>query len=145
MMVEKAGRDGDQEQIATVDEVLGAINSLSLDELAKLKKFDETLIEKIRRHVWGVGPGDLLQEAIISVLETGRRNWKPNQVDLMGFLMGAMRSIASNWGRKGRKTEPPPRLDSDLVAVNEEGDEITTVLETALDGTPDPEQFLLMS
>jgi DNA-directed RNA polymerase specialized sigma24 family protein len=144
-MVENAGRDRDQERVATTDEVRNAINSLSLADLAKLKKFDETLTEKIRRRVWGVGAGDLLQEAIISVLEAGHRNWKPNQVDLMGFLMGAMRSIASNWSRKGRKTEPPPRLDSDLVSVNEDGDQIPTALEAALDGRPNPEQFLLMS
>src|SRR5215470_3927993 len=88
---------------ATADEVRRAIGSLTAADMAKLGSFADVLAFKVRRRAWGVGGGDLLQEAIIALLEEGRRNWHPDRVELLAFLFGAMRSIASNWGRKGEK------------------------------------------
>lgn len=142
-MQEDPGHPKPGAKSATPDEVRLAIESLTEADMAKLYAFAEILLFKVRRHTWGVGAGDLLQEAMVSLLDEGRRNWRPERVSLVGFLIGAMQSIASNWKRKGAGGEKPPKLASDLGSLDERGEEIPTALDTTKDEQPNPEKALL--
>lgn len=51
-------------------------------------------------------PEDLLQTALLALLE-GRRAWKQDQVDLIGLILGTMRSLAYNNERILRETSVP--------------------------------------
>lgn len=73
---------------------------------------------------------DLLQEAITSTL-AGDRHWNKT-VDFSQHLLGAMRSIASNWAKKGDPVET--RLESELIHQNAEGEEVNP-----LDSVPAPD------
>jgi hypothetical protein len=62
----------------------------------------------------GLQPEDLLHEAVVATLE-GRRVWDPTHVDLTGFLLGAIRSIAWNTGLQ-RRREFPLEVASDKTS-----------------------------
>jgi hypothetical protein len=140
---QRRAQNAPEGRIATRDEVRLAIESLTPEETAKLKSFSKLLAFNIRRYAWGIGPGDMLQDAVVSLLDEGHRSWNPDRVDFVGVLIGAMRSIASNLKQKGKKVEPPPLLASDLAASNQDGEERPTALETAPDPRQNPEAALL--
>src|SRR5689334_24310988 len=100
------------ERIATPEEVWSAVQSLTDADSTRLKAVAEALAFRLRSYVWGTGGADLLQEAVISVLQ-GNRKWRPSRVDLVRLLVGAMRSIASNW--KDRKST---RLNSSHSSIS---------------------------
>lgn|SRR5689334_6652826 len=129
------------ERIATPEEVWSAVQSLTDADSTRLKAVAEALAFRLRSYVWGTGGADLLQEAVISVLQ-GNRKWRPSRVDLVRLLVGAMRSIASNWKRKG-ELKQPPRLASDLITVDEHGEEVPTAVDAAADQRLNPEEVLL--
>ncbi len=112
--------------------------------MVKLNTYAENRIRRIGFSASGHDAHQLLTEAMNSLLETGRRHWYPDKVDLPGFLIGAMWSISSNWARKGAKgqLEIP---DADLTRNSEigEGSRSATVFAFALD--PSPEEQLLAS
>jgi DNA-directed RNA polymerase specialized sigma24 family protein len=91
-----------------------------------------------RLHARGLPPpigwGDLLQEAFARMLDGSRR--RPDDVPLVAFLAGVMRSIkAEHWRRARREATQLPKLLADLAA-DSQGDEVC-------DRAPDPERSLV--
>lgn len=128
-------------EIATPDHLRRAIEGLTCAETAKLKAFSSSQARGVRRYVSGLGEYDLLQEAVVSLLQ-GQRSWKPDQVGFVGMLMGAMRSIASNLSQKGQDTASRPILEFEATVRNESGEQLS-ILERATDSRQNPELTLL--
>jgi hypothetical protein len=130
-------------EIATPDDVRRAIEKLTVAETAKLKSYSATRALKVRRYVPGLGENDLLQDGVVSLLE-GQRSWKPGQVDFVGVLIGAMRSIASNLSQKGKDSDSRPILEFEPTVRTQEGEQLS-ILEVAADPRQNPEMSLLKS
>jgi DNA-directed RNA polymerase specialized sigma24 family protein len=64
-----------EEPPATIEEITTAINSLTKGELIRLRKFAYRRYWTLGRRGAGLSPEDLLQNALVAVLE-GRRKWK---------------------------------------------------------------------
>ena len=133
-MNEKARPLGNMEMVAGPDEVRGAIVSLTEAESVKLKRLAEGAAFRLRRHVWGKGANDILQEAIHRVLDN-KRHWKPQKVDFIGFLAGVIASIEYDWRERGKRGETPV-LETDLPASNTDGNPMPNALQRAVDGCP---------
>lgn len=89
----------------TPQEVTRVIQALPEAGWLRLHKVAQALC----RHT-GFDPEDLLQEAFQRALDGSRRC--PRDVDVVRFLAGAMRSIASDWTKARRR-----RLDAGVTAV----------------------------
>jgi hypothetical protein len=142
-MKEEAGPLGSVEMVAGPDEVREAIASLTEAERVKLRRLAEGAAFRLRRHVWGKDANDILHDAIRRVLEN-KRHWKPQKVDFIGFLAGVIRSIEYDWRERGKRGETPV-LETDLPALNADGDPLPTALQRAVDGRLNPEQQLIES
>jgi len=142
-MQETAGLPAQTDRIAGPEEVRQAISALTEGELLKLQRLAERAIFRLRRRVWGVEAGDLLNDAVLRLLNEKRR-WKPKRVDLVGQLAGIIASIESDWLKRGKRGEVPI-VEADLRRDDPEGAEVPTALELAADPRPDPEQVVLAS
>lgn len=131
------------EKIAGPDEVRQAISVLSDGELLKLQRLAEQAIFRLRRKVWGVDAADLLNDAILRLLNE-KRHWKPKKVDLVGQIAGIITSIESDWLKRGKRGEVPV-LDAELQREDADGAETPTTLESAADSRLNPEQAALAS
>jgi hypothetical protein len=110
-----------EEQAATPDEIREAVDSLSKADWYRLRKFAEYYIFLLSDKAGDRGGSDLLNEAFKRLLERSRK-WDKTKVDFMGFLFGAMESIADSWQRKKVTPTEAPILASSLVTNNEEGE-----------------------
>src|SRR5258708_2938111 len=119
-----------------------AIESLSEAERFKLNRYADNRIARLGIHAGCSTGKDLLQEALFALWEQ-RRHWQPDRVDLVGQLIGSMRSIADGWRRKGEagKTEIAERH---LRRLNEDGGEADTPISLAPATRPNPEEQLLL-
>jgi DNA-directed RNA polymerase specialized sigma24 family protein len=83
-------------RFASEEEVRAVIKRLDSDDLATARITAAATII-LRRHprLADTGPQDLVHEAILRALD-GRRRWHPDKIGFLGFLFGALRSIASN-------------------------------------------------
>lgn len=142
-MQETAGQPTQTDRIAGPEEVRQAISALTEGELLKLQRLAEQAIFRLRRKVWGVEARDLLNDAILRLLNEKRR-WKPKRVDLVGQLAGIIASIESDWLKRGKRAEIPV-LETDLVREDADGAEVPTALELAADPRPDPQKVMLAS
>lgn len=131
------------DRIAGPEEVRQAIAALTAGELLKLRRLAEQAIFRLRRRVWGVEAHDLLNDAVLRLLNEKRR-WRPKKVDLVGQLAGIIASIESDWLKRGRRGEVPV-LETDLTRSDADGAEIPTAVELAADPRLDPEQAALAS
>lgn len=129
--------------VADPDEVRQAIDSLTDADLVKLRQLSEIAAFRLRRKVWGTDAKDMLQEAILRVLE-GTRHWNPKKVDFVGFLAGTMLSIQSSWRKQAKRGELPI-LEADLPATNSDGKAMPNALQQAADHRLNPEQQLIES
>lgn len=141
-MRESAEQGPPQDRGASVDDIRRSIESLTDPDTAKLMAYARNRIRWIGLSASYHEPGDLLHEAMMSVLEAGRRHWNPEKVTFTGFLIGAMRSISTNWARKGSagKLEIAER---NLIRLSDTGEEVESPLELAASQRPDPEEALL--
>ena len=80
---------------ATQEEIDEAIEALTPVQLVRLQKIAWLRHRALGRRAAGRHEGDLLSDALIAVLE-GRRKWIRDNCDLVAFLAGVMRSIASH-------------------------------------------------
>jgi DNA-directed RNA polymerase specialized sigma24 family protein len=99
-------------------EALAAIKSLSDGEKAALLKVAKVYA---RTRLTRYGHEDLLQEAIVRVLE-GTRRW-PTGVPFMAFMCGTMRGIAWDW----RGESQDGASDENELAILEEGNAIARI------------------
>lgn len=86
-----------QRDAATVEECAAALRQLSDSDLRRLKEVARLRAMGLAALDWG----DLLNEAIIRLLE-GSRRW-PKDVSLVVFLIHTMRSIVSDQWRRQEK------------------------------------------
>lgn len=93
-MAKAKPREAD-EPAATIEEITTAINSLTKGELIRLRKFAYRRYWTLGRRGAGLSPEDLLQNALVAVLE-GRRKWKKNRVDFVRLLLGVIQSLSSH-------------------------------------------------
>jgi RNA polymerase sigma factor (sigma-70 family) len=104
---------GENDSSATRSEKVAAFNALKPDDYGKLLRFAEFTAMKFRGRVNDSDAEDLLQESILRVLDVRDiRNWYPQRADFLTFLRGCIRSIASEWYKRGRNTELSDELPS---------------------------------
>ena len=87
-----------------------ALQALSDADLVRLKALAQLWSRGLPG---GIGWADVLNEAILRVLD-GSRRW-PAGVPLLAFLSGVMRSICDDHWRRRRRE---PRADADLAALS---------------------------
>jgi hypothetical protein len=141
-MREPPGQGHLQDRGASLEDIRRAFQSLTEADRVKLEAYAENRIRRIGRSAANRDAHLLLTEAMNSLLEAGRRHWYPEKVDLVGFLMGAMRSISSNWARKGAKGVLEIS-ETDQIRCSDAGEELTSALKLARSPDPNPEEQLL--
>ena len=142
-MKERVPRRVPEEKAATPDQIRAAIESLTEADFERLDEFAKNRVRRLGPKAAGITARELLNEAVVSILD-GTRRWNPEKVDLPGLLIGAMRSITSNWARKYDPDEGLV-LESDLKRRRSDAEAGTTVFDTAESKEPNPEQVLLAS
>lgn len=125
------------EKVATVEEISEAIEKLSADEWARIHAFAKNRTRFMALYGASIDGPDLVQQAITAVLEE-RRIWKPNQVNFVGLLIGAMRSIASN--HKVKSLSSGYSIPESQIVSTDDGEESETPIDLQADSRPDPEQ-----
>jgi hypothetical protein len=107
---------------ATIPEATAAIEALYSDnpKLYKLQQYARFRIEGIGRATESYGAEDLLSEAVTRTLE-GERNWNKTAVDIVGHLMGVMKSLSSHMAESIAARKVDTYVDSEVTRLNEEG------------------------
>jgi DNA-directed RNA polymerase specialized sigma24 family protein len=140
-MKEKARTLAETDLIAGPEEVRQAIASLTEGESVKLRRLAEGSAYRLRRRVWATDANDILNEAILRVLQT-KRHWKPERVDFVGLIAGTISSIESDWRKRGKRGETPV-LETDLPTMNSEGETMPNAIQQAGDDHANPERQLI--
>jgi hypothetical protein len=131
-----AKRQPVDEPPATIDEIADAIGTLTKGDLIRLRKFAYRRYWTLGRRGAGLSPEDLLQNALVAVLE-GRRKWLKSRVDFVKFLLGVIQSFSSHI------VEGKPSDAFDDVVAYEVADEDTDALDRLPSpAAPTPEQEL---
>jgi DNA-directed RNA polymerase specialized sigma24 family protein len=81
---------------ATAQEIRAAIESLTRDDLLRLRQFAVWRMRGLGRNGGGRDHEDLIQEAVVRTV-AGDRRWNQRAVTLAAHLVGAMRSISNHW------------------------------------------------
>src|SRR5437667_2553884 len=110
-----------EERAATPDEIRAAIDALSKTGWYRLRKFADYHTFLLGEKAGDRRGGDLLNEAFNRLLQRSRK-WDKSKVGFLGFLYGAMESIADSWQRKNLSPTESPALASSLVTENDEGE-----------------------
>lgn len=131
-----------ESHVAGPEEVRQAIKSLTKAELVRLNHYAQNRLARLGALSWAYTGDDLLQEAMLSMLEEGRRYWRPEVVSLSDFLRGTMRSISSNWARKS-VSDGPAVPASHVARPSDEGDHPVNFFDTVAAPGPNPEAELL--
>ena len=121
------------ETVATVEQIELAVKNLTVADLAKLHAFARNRAKMMRLYGSPHDEQDLLGDAVLSLLEE-RRHWNPKKVNFVGVLIGAMRSIASNY-RDTAKRVGHEVSDSQLEHSNEDGDSVSPLACAEVVGT----------
>jgi len=143
-MREPPGQDPLQDHEASLEDIRQAFRSLTEGDMLRLDAYANNRIRRIGLSASGRDAHHLLTEAMNSLLETGRRHWYPDKVDLPGFLIGAMWSISSNWARKGARGEVEI-CETDLIRVSDTGEDSARSRRSAQSQDPSPEEQLLLN
>lgn len=130
------------EAVATVEQVEQAIRNLTAPDLAKLHAFAENRARAMRLRGSSFEGIDLLQQAVVSLLEE-RRHWKPNNADFVCCLIGAMRSIASNY--RTAANNAGYELPESQLASQTEDEPCVSPMDRAVVDDPGPEQAAIIS
>ncbi len=90
---------------ASLAEIAQGVRQLASDKvtLARLQRGALWVLTRTPMLQGACAPEDLLQTALLALLE-GRRAWRRDQVDLVGLILGTMRSLAYNNERILRDT-----------------------------------------
>lgn len=123
-------------ELATEAEVRAAIEALPPPALLRLERYARARIRLIGARSGGRDHQDLLQEAVLAVLD-GRRSWKPTVVSIEKLLAGVIRSISSHWAEG---FDPDEATAESQLATTDDG---PGVLSTVASGTPDVERSLV--
>lgn len=126
----------------TEAEVVAAIESLftSPPSLLKLNQFAQFRIKSIGRSAEGRDHEDLLMEAVALTLER-KRIWNRTSVDMVGHLMGVMKSVSSHWAEHVQTRGNNTYLESEVTQISDEGNVITLLGQAACQ-RPSPAQIV---
>ena len=138
-MTGKTSRRVPAEAAATPAQMTAAIEALTVADWGRLRRYGDYRILKLGPKADGQKSDDLLQTALLDLLED-RRRWDTNKIRFVPFLCGAMRSISSNWAR-GYEADESPALEADLRRENEEGEQFSPVDNVPV-RRPNPEEGL---
>ena len=130
-----------EERAATPDEIRAAIAALSKADWYRLRTFADYYIFLLSDRAGERRGGDLLNEAFKRLLERSRK-WDKSKVGFLGFLYGAVESIADSWQRKKVSPTEAPVLASSLVTENDDGESSDPAEEFELKAA-DPAQVLV--
>ena len=136
-MARKPSRRASEEVAATPDEIKAAIEALIPADWARLKSYAANRIRKLGPKADNRRADELLQIALELLLDDTRR-WDRTKVDFMPFMIGAIRSISSNWAR-GYKPEETLALTLDVEKTNKDS-ETFRPMDYVEDDRPNPEQ-----
>lgn len=103
---------------ASAQEIWRAIESLTPEELLRIRAFAIWRIRGLGRKSNGKDHEDLMQEAVTRTV-AGDRRWNESSVSFVAHLLGAMRSISSHWARQ--LTADDPFLFSELDEMTPNG------------------------
>ena len=129
---------------ASLEDIRRAFASLTEADWVKLDACANACVRRIGISASGRDACHLFMKAMES-LETGRRLWRPGNVELVPFLIGTMWSISSNWARQRATTGYLHISEADLVTYTDEGEELGNALEQAKAKDPTPEEQLVQS
>jgi DNA-directed RNA polymerase specialized sigma24 family protein len=110
-------------QPATKAEIDQAIEALTDEDTERIEQTALNRINRIWRAANGRSHDDLIQEALTRILD-GTRHWYKGQVCFTLCLVGAIRSIASEWaGHRKRNKELPEYAspESDHLRTDDQG------------------------
>jgi hypothetical protein len=138
-MTGKTSRRVPAEAAATPAQMTAAIEALTVADWGRLRRYGDYRILKLGPKADGQRSDDLLQTALLDLLED-RRRWDTDKIRFVPFLCGAMRSISSNWAR-GYEADESPALEADLRRENEEGEQFSPVDNVPV-CRPNPEEGL---
>ena len=130
------------EKVATVEEISDAIEQVSPDGWAKVYAFAKNRARFMALYGGSVDEADLVQEAIAALLQE-RRTWKPSQVNFVGVLIGAIRSIASN--HKAKSLSSGYSIPESQITTTDEGDESEAPTALHADPRPNQEQTMIQA
>lgn len=130
------------EKVATVEEVSDAIEKVSADGWAKIFAFARNRARFMALYGGAVDESDLVQQAIAALLQE-RRTWKPSQVNFVGLLIGAIRSIASN--HKAKSLSSGYSIPESQIAPTDDGDESEALTALCADSRPNQEQTMIQA
>ena len=142
-MREPPGQGPLQAPEASLEDIRRAIQSLTEADMVKLQRYADNRIRRIGKSASNRDAHLLLTEAMNSLLEVGRRHWYPDRVDLVGFLIGAMRSISSNWARKAAEGGVLEISETDQIRISDAGEEQKSAIAKTPSPSLDPEQQLI--
>lgn len=99
----------------TETEIRSALEGLKKSSLsqARIAKAAKLLLDYHPILTDHMEPKDLINDAVVAILD-GRRDWDRSRIDFPTFLIGVMRSLASNESRKAKETRPRYVRESDL-------------------------------
>jgi hypothetical protein len=141
-MSEPPGSGPLQSPEASLEDIRRAFQALTEADWVKLDAYAELRIRVVGISAPGRDACHLFMQAMNS-LETGRRHWYPDNVDLVKFLTDAMWSISSNWARRRETTGYVQVPETDLIRYSEQGEELESVLEQAQSPNASPEEQLI--
>ena len=125
---------------ATAADIRAVIEALTSADWTRLRNYSAYRIRKLGPKADGRSREDLLQITLLLLLDDTRR-WDRARVEFVPFMIGAIRSVSSNWAR-GYKPEETLHLVLDSEKTNEDG-ETFRLIERLADENPNPEQRLV--
>ena len=139
-MTKRPSRRVSEEAAATPAEIRVSIEALTQADWARLRNYAANRIQRLGPKADGRDREDLLQIALQLLLDDTRQ-WDRTKVEFVPFMIGAMKSISSNWAR-GYKPEETLSLELDAEKMNEGGEKLRPI-EYVEDENPNPEQRLV--
>lgn len=119
-------------------EVCMAIESLTPDELLRLRGFAIWRVRGLGPRSDGKNHDDLMQEAVTRTV-AGERRWNEGSVSFVTHLLGAMRSISNHWATQYTRDTPVAFSALDETTVD---GRIDNPIERVPSETPGPEAQL---
>ena len=110
---QKSSRRVPDEEAASSNEVMAALESLSHEECLRLERYAQSRVGSLGRGSMSSDGSALLSEAIRATCE-GERSWHKTSVDFFGHVIGVIRSKSSHLHKKAASNKT--YLESDVMS-----------------------------
>jgi hypothetical protein len=131
---QKSSRRVPDEEAASSNEVLAALESLSHEECLRLERYAQSRVGSLGRGSMSSDGSALLSESIRATCE-GERSWHKTSVDFVGHVIGVIRSKSSHLHKKAASNRT--YLESDVMT------EAGTLVENSPSQSPNQEATIL--